>query len=77
MAFLRFTQQWNSIPDFRRCFNWCVGRKNSSPPNCENQAEREEGEESNSDGEKPETKLKTKENGKKHDCTLCNYQYLY
>ena len=54
-----------------------MGSKNSSPPNCENQAEGGEGEESNSDGEKPETKLKTKENGKKHDCTLCNYQYLY
>ena len=63
MAFFRFTQQWNSIPDFRGCFNWCVGRNNSSPPNCERRDA--DGDESNSDGEKPETKLKTKKNGKK------------
>ena len=40
-----------------------MGRNNNSPPNCERRDA--DGDESNSDGEKPETKLKTKKNGKK------------
>ena len=67
MAFLRFTQQWNSIPDFRGCFNWCVGRNNHSPPAGD---EKHRDDDSNSDADKPESKLKTKENGNMPDLVM-------
>ena len=58
MAFLRITQQWNSMPNFRGCFNWCIGRNRNHHDGNHVAGD------DDSDHEDQDKQTKPKENGK-------------